>query len=445
MERGRAHGARRPPSALGDEAVVSLSVPLLTSVEEQIRALGEVDLLVGIPSYNNARTIGHVVRAAAAGFAKYFPGKRAVVVNSDGGSADGTPEVVAASEFRSPATILVTHELSPLSKIVTPYHGIPGKGSAFRTIFAIAERLGAKACAVVDSDVRSITPEWMELLLGPVLQQGFDYVSPLYLRHKYDGTITNSIVYPLTRALYGKEVRQPIGGDFGFSGRLAAHYLQKPVWDSHVARFGIDVWMTTTAIADEFRVCQSFLGAKLHDPKDPGADLAGMLVQVVSAVFDLMETYHHRWAEIAGAEDMPLFGFPHGVGLEPVPVNVERMLSIFRQGVRDLAEVWQQALAPDTLAAVVALAPRDERPFHFPDPLWVQIVHDYALAYHQRVMPPDPLLRSLVPLYLGRTASFVLETEQSGSDEVEEVIRRLADEYVRQKRSLRQRWENRKE
>jgi hypothetical protein len=101
-------------------------------------------------------------------------------------------------------------------------------------------------------------------------------------------------VYPLTRALYGLDVRQPIGGDFGFSGRVAAHYLRKPVWETDVARFGIDIWMTTTALADGFKVCESFLGAKIHDPKDPGADLAAMFVQVVSSVFDLMQEYRAR-------------------------------------------------------------------------------------------------------------------------------------------------------
>jgi hypothetical protein len=119
-----------------------------------------------------------------------------------------------------------------------------------------------KACAVVDSDLRSITPEWIELLIKPVVEGGFDYVSPLYHRHKYDGTITNSIVYPVTRALYGKRIRQPIGGDFGFSGTLAKFYLTKDVWETDVARYGIDVWMTTTAVANNFRVCQAFLGAK---------------------------------------------------------------------------------------------------------------------------------------------------------------------------------------
>ena len=416
-----------------------MTVPLDPGVEKRLGDLGQVELLVGIPSFNSARTIGHVVRAAAAGLAKYFPGRRAVIVNSDGGSKDGTAEAVAAADFSSPGTILVSHPLTPVHKIVTPYHGIPGKGSAFRTIFAIAGRLQARACAVVDSDLRSITPEWIELLLGPVIKEGFDYVSPLYLRHKYDGTITNSIVYPLTRALYGKEVRQPIGGDFGFSGRLAGHYLTKPVWESDVARFGIDIWMTTTAIADGFRVCQAFLGAKIHDAKDPGADLAGMLVQVVSSVFDLMETYRERWAALQGAEPVPLFGFPHGVGLEPIRVNVERMIGIFRQGARDLDEVWRSALPEEDLAALQEVARAESH--HFPDPLWVRVVYGFAAAYRRRRLPREQLLRSLVPLYLGRTASFVRQTADSGAEEVEKAIQDLADEYVRQKPYLLSRWD----
>jgi hypothetical protein len=420
---------------------MSDEVRLEPEVAARLAELGSVDVLVGIPSFNNARTIGHVVRAAAAGFAKYFPERRCVIVNSDGGSTDGTRDVVAAADFSAPGTILVSHPLTTVHRVVTPYHGIPGKGSAFRTIFAIARRLEAKACAVVDSDLRSIRPDWIELLLAPVLAHGFDYVAPLYLRHKYDGTITNSIVYPLTRALYGQDVRQPIGGDFGFSGRLASHYLEQRVWDSNVARFGIDIWMTTTAIADGYKVCQSFLGAKIHDAKDPGADLAGMLVQVVSSVFDLMHTYRARWRDVDGAGPVPLFGFPHGVGLEPIQVNVERMLAIFRQGARDLAEVWESALAPDNREQVAALCASDSAAFHFPDPLWVRVVYDVALAYHRRVMPSDQLLRSLVPLYLGRTASFVLQTAESGAEEVEDAIRRLADEFVRAKPYLVAGWE----
>ena len=415
-------------------------LPFETSVEGRLAELAEVDVIVGIPSFNNAGTIGHVVRAAAAGLAKYFPERRALIVNSDGGSADGTRDVVASSEFGSPGTILISHKTTPIQKIVTPYHGIPGKGSAFRAIFAIAERLKAKACAVVDSDLRSINPEWIHLLIGPVLLEGFEFVAPLYLRHKYDGTITNSIVYPLTRALYGKEVRQPIGGDFGLSGRLASHYLAKKVWDSDVARFGIDIWMTTTAIADGFKVCEAFLGAKIHNAKDPGTDLAGMFVQVVSSAFELMGGHHEQWSRVNGTERVPLYGFPHGVGLEPVEVNAERMRDIFLQACRDLPEVWEKALPPESLQGVRALAAAPHAPFAFPDRLWVRLVYDFAIAYARRALARDQLLRSLVPIYLGRTASFVMATRGSDADEVEAHIQALADEYVAQKPYLLHAW-----
>ena len=416
------------------------TLPLSSDVEAQVKTIGGADIVVGIPSFNNARTIGHVVQAVSAGCSKYFPTSRCVLVNSDGGSKDGTQDVVSRADFHTPTAILVSHEVTPVHKIITPYHGIPGKGSALRTIFALAEKLGARACAVVDSDLRSITPGWMELLLGPIVQQGMDYVAPLYLRHKYDGTITNSIVYPLTRALYGKEIRQPIGGDFGFSGALASHYLTQPVWSTNVARFGIDIWMTTTAVAKGFKVCQSFLGAKIHDAKDPGADLAQMLVQVVSSVFDLMETYKDSWTKVQTAEEVPLFGFPHGVGLEPVNVNVERMLGIFRRGATDLRELWEKALTPETLAEVSLLAASQGETFVFPDATWVRVVFDFSRAYARKALPGEQLLASLVPLYLGRTASFVLQTERSDEAEVEGANRALAEKFVEMKPYLLQRW-----
>ncbi|MGH9894778.1 MAG: glycosyltransferase, partial [bacterium] len=317
---------------LRDESMNMEATLLTAETEDKVRGIGTVDILVGIPSYNNVTTIGHVVRAVSAGLAKYFPRAKAVLVNSDGGSSDGTPEAVSREVVDFGAMLISDHQ-SPLHKIITPYHGIPGKGSAFRTVFEIARRLKARACAVVDSDLRSITPEWIELLVRPVLEEGYDYVAPYYLRHKYDGTITNSIVYPLTRTLYGQRIRQPIGGDFGFSGRLSEHYLDKHVWESDVARFGIDIWMTTEAVASGAKVCQSFLGAKIHNPKDPAADLSAMLVQVMGAVLALMEEHYPVWSKVEGSNPVKLFGFQYEVGVEPVNVNVDRMISTFRQGL----------------------------------------------------------------------------------------------------------------
>jgi glycosyltransferase involved in cell wall biosynthesis len=411
----------------------------LPGIQDWINEVSSADIVVGIPSFNNARTIGHVVRAVQAGLAKYFPGSKAVLVNSDGGSTDGTMDIVRSEVIEDLSSILVSHPTGAFFRLATPYHGLPGKGSAFKTVFEIADNLNAGACAVVDSDLRSITPEWIELLIKPVLSGNFDYVAPLYHRHKFDGTITNSIVYPLTRALYGKQIRQPIGGDFGFSGELARLYLSKDVWNSDVARYGIDIWMTTTAIAANYRICQAFLGAKIHDPKDPGADLSAMLFQVVGSALELMETYPDVWMTATGSVPVPVFGFQYAVGLEPVAVNLERMKERFSLGVRELMGIWEQFLPPDVTSYLKELSePRDS--FHMPDEIWVKIIYSFAIAAHRQIMSKEHLLKSLTPLYIGRTASFVQENLNSDAREVEEKIEHLCSFFEREKNILIENW-----
>jgi len=409
---------------------------LLARLEE----IGEAEIVVGIPSYNNARTIGQVVRAVSAGLAKYFPERKAIVVNSDGGSKDGTREAVLGAEVDADSLLLVSHHVHPIQRISAPYHGIPGKGSAFRMIFALANRCKAKACVVLDADLRSVTPQWVELLAKPILTREFDFIAPYYLRHKYDGTITNGIIYPMTRMLFGKRVRQPIGGEFGLSGRLAAGYLEKDVWETDVARFGVDIWMTVTAIAEDFRVGQSYLGAKLHDAKDPGADLSSMFRQVVGSVFALMETYQPVWQEVQGSEPVPMFGFPFEVGVEPISVNVERMIQAYCQGTSDLREIYQGFLAPETLDALMACAQQPHDNFHIADELWVHAIYEFAAAWHHHALDREHLLQSLVPLYLGRTASFVQEVRESTAGEVEQRIEQLCNVFETEKSYLAGRW-----
>jgi hypothetical protein len=417
---------------------------LLPETAARLDAIGRADLMVGIPSFNNARTIGHVVRAVGAGLVKYFPGLSAVIVNSDGGSRDGTPDIVQGVELDVGRGILIASPERLPTRLATAYKGIPGKGSAFRTMFEIAERLEARACAVVDSDLRSITPEWVQLLLAPVLHEGFDYVCPLYSRHKYDGTITNSIVYPLVRSCFGRRVRQPIGGDFGFSGRLAAHYRSQDVWDGDVARYGIDIWMTTTALAGDFKVCQAYLGAKIHDAKDPGSDLTAMLVQVAGALFAQIEAHAAKCLVQEGSVHVPEFGFRYDVGLEPVPVNLRRMVDTFELGIREFESIYAGFLHPETRAGLTALVGQPAEEFAMPADLWVRTVYDFVAAVHHRRLPVEHVLRTLTPLYLGRTAAWVVQASPYGAVEVEAEIDALSARLESFKPYLRDRWHERK-
>jgi hypothetical protein len=418
-----------------------LAEAILTErAKDVLGGLGPLELIVGIPSYNNASTIGFVIKAAQAGLANFFPDRKALIVNSDGGSEDGTPEAVEQAKTDAQALMSVSYPLDPVHRLTTPYHGLPGKGSAFRTLFQIAQVARARALVVVDADLRCITPEWFNSLLKPILSLDFDYVAPYYKRHKYDGTITNSIVYPLTRALYGRRVRQPIGGEFGISGRLASHFLKDEVWSTDVARYGIDIWMTTTAIADNFKVCQSHLGTKVHEPEDQGLDLSAVLVQVVGSVFSLMETHDLAWRNVLGSLPVPLRGSPFAVDPDPASVNLPWALGSFQQGVRDLLPVYKQVFTPQQLKGLESCAADSADEFTLDEELWVGLIYDLALAYHWRVLDREHLLKSLAPLYLGWVASFARQTKNETAEQVEDRIERLCLVYEQLKPYLINQW-----
>jgi len=198
--------------------------------------------------------------------------------------------------------------------------------------------------------------------------------------------------------------------------------------------------MTTTAICDGFHVCQSFLGARIHEAKDPGADLSDRLGQVVGTVFGLMETHEDVWQRVVASTHVPLFGFRFDVGLEPVTVDVGRLTARFRQGVSDLAEVWDPIFHPDDRHDLQLLASRDPESFRIPDDLWVRLLYDLACAFHRRVMDRGHLVRSILPLYMGWVASFVQDVAGKGADDVDRRIERLSEAFESQKWYLLQRW-----
>jgi glycosyltransferase involved in cell wall biosynthesis len=397
--------------------------------------------MVGIPSYSNADTIGYVVRAATAGMVQYFPELKPVLVNSDGGSPDDTPRVAVSTE--SPDYLEKVILVSPrhkLQRVSFTYQGTSGKGTAVRALFEVARELRVKAMVMVDSDLRSIVPEWIELLAGPILKGGYDFVAPMYARYKYDGTITNNISYPLTRALYGARIRQPIGGDFAVSGDLVQRYLELPTFDELTARFGIDIWMTHSAINEGFAVCQARLGAKIHDAKDPASDLGPMFRQVVGTLFKLAGHYEDRWLRTRGSHAIPEYGFERVVAPEPIDVNHAKLIDALEGARLTQRDVWAEMLAPEQLERVMTLDVDEPRSFHFPAELWIRCLYDALVAFHRPGADRERLLAALTPLYFGRTAGFISETLEMTTDQAERVIDLQARQFEDLKPYLVARW-----
>ena len=398
---------------------------------KRLEEIESADILVGISCYNNESTIEHVVQMLTHGLAKHYKQRRSVIFIADGGSTDDTREV--AKEF----------QIKPWQeKVVSIYRGPAGKGTALRSIFEAATRLQTEACVVVDSDLRSITPDWIYYLLDPVLERGYQFVAPVYVRHKYDGTITNNIVYNLTRALYGKRIRQPIGGDFALSRDITKFFTEQDVWETDVARFGIDIWMTTSAITANYRICQSNLGVKIHDAKDPSTHLGPMFRQVLWTVFSLMETNESFWKKITGSEPVETFGFEGTMEPEPIKVNLEALVEHFKVGFSQFSALWKDIFSEETFEAIQESASLDTENFTLPSEAWVKLVYELAATFHRWKVNRNKLIDVMTPLYYARVASFVRQTLDMTSEEAESVVEEVAEEFEEQKGYLIDLWDS---
>ncbi|RJR18445.1 MAG: glycosyltransferase family 2 protein [Desulfobacteraceae bacterium] len=397
---------------------------------KRVEEIASADIIVGIPCFNNEKTVAHVIQMVSHGLAKHYKDRRSVIMIADGGSTDDTREM--AKEF----------EIKPWQeKLVSIYRGPGGKGTALRSVFEAADRLDVKACAVVDSDLRSITPDWIEYLISPVLEKGYQFVSPVYMRHKYDGTITNNIVYNLTRALYGKRVRQPIGGDFAFSKDVAKYYVQQDVWETDIARYGIDIWMTTSAITQGFRLCQSNLGTKIHDAKDPGQHLGPMFRQVLWTIFSLMERNEGYWKNIKGSEPLEVFGFGGASEPEPVRVDLEAMIGHFKTGFEQFSSLWKDVLCRECFDEIKKTAGMGPSDFHLSTEAWIRMVYELAATFHAWKVNRNKLLDLMTPLYYARVASFVRQTWNMSSQEAEVLVEEQAQKFENDKGYLLKVWE----
>ncbi len=405
---------------------------LPNEVTQEIEKLRRLSIIIGIPSLNNATSIGKVVEECIKGIKKYFPGENALIINADGGSSDGTPDIVKSLK-----------KTNSIEVISTPYRGISGKGSAFKAFFEATLIGKARLLLTIDSDNLSISDSWIKQLAYPIWVHGYGFVAPFYQRDKHDATISNAIAYPLTRSLYGLRIRQPIGGDFGLSRGLIQLLNRPDPWRDYpdICKFGVDIWITTTAINEGFKICQASLGMKWHRKKDPGRDLSPMFTQVVGTLFGLMQKYEVCWWNRKHSQPVPLYGRRHFVEVEDIPIEVDDLVTSFKEKSSLYEPYWKKIVNGKDMRLISKLEHLSDFNTLISPDAWSRIVYSYAAAYNKaKGIDTSIILESLIPLYYARTASFMLETKYLNDELADAHVEACSEVFERIKTHLRRRW-----
>ena len=405
-------------------------------------SVGEVDLLVGILSHSSANTMRQATRTIENSLQQNFVRQRVAIISVEADTLEDANTAALPTDGQ-PDKNLHSKGLSSLRtihRITAGFTAAPPPGVALRTILASADLLRAKACAVVSPATSSLAPDWIANLLRPVFRDSFDFVAPMYTRHKFHGLLARNLLYPMTRALFGRRIRELYSDEWGFSNRLGTFCLSQDVWHEEPVRSRPEAWMGISAMTSDFRCCQVFLGEKPQSPAGSGPDIVEALRQTVGSLFWCLETQQSAWLERSGSEPVPTFGPDHAVTAEPMDLNRARMFEMFQTGVKQLEPILSSILSPETHANIQIIAALDQQSFRFGTDLWVKMLYDFASAYHHAVINRDHLVQALVPLYRGKIYSFLVEHSDSSPAQMEADSESLCLEFERQKTYLTEKW-----
>lgn len=378
----------------------------------------KADIVVGIPSYNEADNIDFVVGQIDRGLSKYYPKLTSVIVNVDNNSADGTKKVFLDTKTDNPKIYITTRQ------------GVAGKGHNFYNLFKYAMEVKARGVVVVDADLKSITPEWVRDLADPILKRNYDFITPVYARHEYDGSITNHIVFPLLYGLTGKNIRQPIGGDFSMSDKLVRH-LMKQKWIATTKKYGIDIFLTLNAVFGKFKIGQTNLGAKIHKPSAP--KLGPMFTQVATTLFTHLSKHKNEWAKDVKISSTRVFHKkamqkPQGLSVDfkEIKTTALYLFSINRANLK-------KYLSPEVYAQVSRIY--GDKKMAIKPKLWCKIVYDMFYAFDTGDINSQ-FAEAFKPLYFGRAASFIKHTLEMSYREAEREILEQAKVFYKNRKYL---------
>jgi len=375
-----------------------------------------IDIMVGVLCKNVEPTVLNVLNVINEGLYRYFPDYKKAIVISCAESTDNTDEAVRLFQ-----------PYNSIKKIVTRDMIQEGKGAGVMTIFEIAHHANAKCIVLMDGDLLSVKPGWIQTIANPIIYGRADLTVPYYIRHKYDGVITNNLVYPFTRALYGIDIRQPIAGEYAISRNLYELLRQHPLFPPD---FGVDIFILTVAAAEGLYVKEGLFSLKIHESTtrylEPEKFLIPMFRKVIGAMFELAKYYEDYWKNKPPTW-RPRF-YRECFSQKPIPVliDVEKMKETFKNEFLSLKNTMKQFLPEGIMEELEKIIKNKGK---FDPELWAEIVYSYAAAWKNQKTESEKylLIDTLKTLWVGRFVEYANEVEKMDMNEAEKVIQKQAE------------------
>lgn len=363
-------------------------------------------IVIGIPTKNESATVANVTSVIDAGLCQYFPDEDSWIVNADNASTDNTSLV-----FAQTSTTANKHAIN------TGSNG-SGKGSNVLAILEFAKHIEADIVCFIDGDVRSVRPDWiLTLVSGAANKEHPTFVTPQYVRNRYEANTTNQLVRPYLKAAFGLDISQPIGGEFAMNKSFIEKALTWPRYDS-TKLYGIDVWLTVNAALSGCVMEHVPMGRKLHNPTFPKIFRLGE--QVLDTLFRLMMEQRPARPSFAvdPADDM-------FIDEEAAPLPADAIEPILHRARTYISEHDLQLRRTFPILATT--------PWQNGLPLLTTDVWAHLLADAYILIEPSTfreIRNHIVGLFPARVATYWQEIDTMDHDQIEALLRHQNDAVV---------------
>jgi trehalose synthase len=421
---------------------------ILEGVKEKVAPLREREIVVGIPfigTPDQMAPLKKTIEIASQGVRQFHPRKKAAFVLA--GAYEGR-RILEKIE-------VILREQKIEGHCFALDKEVDGKGWTYRALMEVSDFLGSDLILLEPDFLRKeeqgIQPRWIYSIYRPI-ELGNDFVLPVFNRPPEGKRVTDHLVTPMLVALYGYRIKEPMGGIYGINRSAFNTFLRdrRLFAETDVGNYGIDIFLTITAIVNDLKMCQANLGTRLKHPS-PGA-FPVRLRQALTTMFDQIEYTSTWWLREGRTSktEPPFYGSLPSLEPPKIDLNIAFEIERFKVDFQRYQEYLYKKLCPPLLyQKLFALSNQDGDQFYLSSPDWAQCVYMLVLAYFfQREIPKADILDTLVILYRARLATFFKEVQNLDDDAKRLESNRLrevqARDFTRLRESFEEHWKERK-
>lgn len=303
----------------------------------------------------------------------------------------------------------------------------------------IAADRKTRAVILLGDPEAPVDPPMLRRLSEGIRSTGVDLVLPHFSVGPTNALVNSALLYPLSRALFGADIRFPLPVDAALSERFAQRLLPATQRLVSLNQGSTLLWPVAEAAIAGLSVREVLAGDVLP-PTPPDQDFNTLFTSVAGSLFADIDAKATFWQR---ARNLPLRppAQPAPPPLEALDVSpeIQSMIESFHLAQNNLQEIWSLVLPPQSRLALKKLSQLSPEAFTMEPDLWARIVYDFALAFHLRTLNRNHILGAMTPLYLAWAASY-LRLVADHPDRAAHAIEHNAAAFESEKSYIVSRW-----